>query len=146
MTLELTRREMHRLVSKFVVGDGCWEWNAGCNEGYGWFELRGRNRRAHAVVYEWLIGPVPNGLVLDHLCRNRACVRPDHLEPVTNQTNVLRGVGPAAKFASRTHCIRGHEFTPENTYYCKSWTQGSRGCRACRAARARELRLRRKAG
>lgn len=134
------------MTSKFLVGEGCWEWSAGRQQGYGRLRLRGQTRRAHVIVYEWLMGPVPGGMVLDHLCRNRACVRPDHLEPVTDRTNILRGFGTGAQFARRTHCVNGHEFTPENTYYCETWGHRARGCRACRAARSRNLRLRRNAG
>ncbi len=78
---------------------------------------------AHRVAYELAIGPVPDGLVVDHLCFNRACVRPGHLEPVTQQENVMR---------ARTHCRKGHEFTPENTYVRPGGTGGiQRICRTC---------------
>ena len=92
---------------------------------------------AHRVVYEILVGPIPVGLELDHLCRNRACVNPDHLEPVTTRTNLLRGYSPWACRARQTHCKRGHEFTPENTY---GTGDGRRYCRTCRRAHHRESR------
>jgi len=118
-----------RFFSKFTVGDGCWEWQAHkVTAGYGGFRI-GVNKHAlaHRLAYELLVGPIPNGLVTDHLCRNRACVRPDHLEPVTNLENIKRGAR-----AQMTHCNRGHEFTPENTY---NHPKGSRICRQCRAIR-----------
>ncbi|MEV4271931.1 HNH endonuclease signature motif containing protein [Micromonospora aurantiaca (nom. illeg.)] len=94
-------------------------------------------RPAHRIAYEMKRGPVPDGLELDHLCRNRRCVRPAHLEPVTRRTNLLRGETIPARLAERTHCRHGHEFTPENTY---QW-RGSRFCRTCRAAaQARRVR------
>jgi hypothetical protein len=76
--------------------DGCWEWTSTrMSAGYGqmWDGTRGRTQGAHRLFYEAFIGPIPEGLELDHLCRNRACVRPDHLEPVTRRENLLRGAG-----------------------------------------------------
>jgi hypothetical protein len=94
-------------------------------------------RRAHRVAFEWLVGPVPKGLVLDHLCRNRGCVNPSHLEPVTQQVNTLRGAGPAARNANKAHCKWGHEFTPENTGVDK---RGKRWCKTCSLRRGYEHR------
>lgn len=106
--------------------NGCWQWMAaGDGRGYGSFGIGRKGRKAHIVAYEILKGPVPTGLQLDHLCRNRGCVNPDHLEPVTCRENVRRGLSGSA---FRTHCRRGHEFTQENT---KLAADGTRICRAC---------------
>lgn len=125
---------------------GCWVWTAGLHPGgYGNFWLDGRTINAHRYSWELANGPVPDGLHLDHICRNRACVRPDHLEPVTMQMNILRGVSPAALNARKTHCIRGHEFTEENTYR-QPGNPNSRICRECVRIRQREHHQRQKSG
>jgi hypothetical protein len=121
-----------RFLPRIVRGPpgGCWEW-AGSHDpqGYGQFRDGGRLWKAHRFSYEWTIGPIPEGLQLDHLCRNRGCCNPDHLEPVTNAENARRGE-TGFHMRNRTHCKRGHPFTPENTYVIPS--TGSRSCRACR--------------
>jgi hypothetical protein len=116
--------------------DECWEWTAARNwRGYGEFHLQGRTRiKAHRVAYELVIGPIPEGMQLDHICRDRGCVNPLHLEPVTNRENVLRGVGVTARNAVKTHCKRGHPFDDANTLIHPP-TRGRgerRQCRACR--------------
>lgn len=125
---------------------GCWLWTGavGTGTGYGRFRMGSRvddtvrTEQAHRVSYELHVGPIPDGLHLDHLCRVRRCVNPDHLEPVTQAENNRRGVSPIAAFVDATHCIHGHEFTPENTYR----TDKGRYCRACRRRRNRDLRAR----
>ncbi len=96
----------------------------------------GRKRRLlHRVAYELWVGPIPDGLTIDHLCRVKVCCNPEHLEPVTQRVNQLRSDSPAARRAKQTHCLRGHEFTPENTEIKRN---GCRGCKACHRQRDAE--------
>jgi hypothetical protein len=83
---------------------------------------------AHRLVYEELVGPIPEGMELDHLCRNTSCVNPAHLEPVPHRVNVLRGVGPTAENAVKTECVNGHPLTGRNLCIRK---EGGRKCRTC---------------
>lgn len=116
-------------VESDTNGD-CWLWlGHRTDKGYGRMSVDGRLVRVHRLAYEHFVGPIPNGLQIDHLCRNRACVKPSHLEPVTNRENTLRGVNFIAQQARRTHCINGHEFTPENTRPRKD--HPGRDCRTC---------------
>ncbi len=108
---------------------GCWEWTAGKNStGYGQFYFHLRLERAHRVAYTLLVGPIPEGLAIDHLCRNRGCVNPSHLEPVTNRENLLRGDTLPAANVRKTHCPQGHAYDEANTYITK---RGLRMCKAC---------------
>jgi hypothetical protein len=121
----------------------CWLWNGERNRrGYGRFNLRRKHVAAHRHGYERAIGPIPEGLQIDHLCRNPSCVNPAHLEAVTCRENLLRGNTLQAKNAAKTHCFRGHEFTPENTYHPPS---GGRVCRTCQRQYHREWRAQRAA-
>lgn len=124
--------------------EACWLWGGQILQdsgygrvflGYRWIDGRRRQTwaRAHRYSFELLVGPIPEGLTLDHLCRVRHCVNPAHLEPVTIGVNVLRGFGPGALSKRKTHCLRGHPFDTENTLYC----QGFRYCRACMRLRRR---------
>jgi hypothetical protein len=123
-------------VDRTAGPDSCWLWTASkFRDGYGQFRLdgHGRNVSAHRYAYELLVGPVPEGLHLDHVrargCTSRACVNPAHLEPVTCRENLMRGSGFAAVNAGKTHCAHGHKFSLENTYFRP---KGGRACRACR--------------
>lgn len=127
---------VERLWSKITKGakGECWTWGA-CHypQGYGMFYWDGRLQRVHRIVYELVVGPIPAGLVIDHLCRNRGCCNPDHLEPVTNRENMLRGVGASAMNARKTHCPSGHAYDDHNTL---RRPDGSRYCRECSRLRA----------
>lgn len=110
-------------------GDGCWFWlGAKCNHGYGNLGVEGKSIYAHRFAYELLVSPIPEGLTLDHLCRNRTCVNPAHLEAVDNRTNILRGIGWGAKHARATHCPSEHPYDDANTYLTPN---GWRRCRVC---------------
>lgn len=124
-----------------MVGE-CWLWAKTTKDDYPmmWIPGTGGKRfRAHRVIYEALVGPIPEGLTLDHLCRIKRCVNPDHLEPVTHAENVRRG--NSGKYqASKTHCPQGHEYTPENTHIGRRGKYIMRGCRTCRNTARREKR------
>lgn len=120
--------------------DGCWNWTGSTTKGYGQFGLKGRLVYAHRYSYQTLVGEVPSGLELDHLCRNRQCVNPQHLEEVTHSVNIKRGLGPSIsrqRQLSKTHCPSGHPYDNTNTYVT---SQGKRHCRACHTLRERQRR------
>jgi hypothetical protein len=103
--------------------------------------LNRQRHGAHRVSYELHKGPIPEGLVIDHLCRVRHCVNPDHLRAVTHAVNILAGVGRGALHARKTHCVNGHEFTAENTRLCEGGRR--RRCRTCDRVSAQRCRGRR---
>lgn len=134
------------------ITDTCWKWTGTHSEyGYGLLpEGTADTRQAHRYAYTLFKGPIPEGLGLDHLCHtndaacpggvtceHRSCVNPDHLEPIANTDNVMRGRGFAPRHAAQTHCVNGHEFTPENTRI-RSRRQGGRECKTCNRDRARK--------
>jgi hypothetical protein len=129
-----------------VVSDGlgaCWLWTASIGLfGYAQIRMGGRGGQmvlVHRWSYEHTVGPIPAGSQLDHLCRVRHCVRPEHLEPVTAKVNTERGTGPTAANSTKTSCPKGHEYTGENTYLTK---RNGRACRACARASTQEWRRR----
>lgn len=134
MELVVTNHAMSRFwshVDRSTGPDGCWTWTGYREKGYGRFFLDQAHRsvRAHRLAYEQGRGPIPDGLQLDHLCRNRACVNPAHLEPVTQRTNILRGASPSALNAQKTHCPNGHSYSEDNVRVTQD---GYRECRTCR--------------
>jgi hypothetical protein len=124
-------KDLDRFWSKVNKSPECWEWVAYRRAGYGLFHFEGRDQQAHRIAYMLVVGPIPAGLDLDHLCRNRACVNPAHLEPVTHRENVLRGASPSANAARRVRCVNGHVLAGANVY---QWAHDStrRFCRTCR--------------
>lgn len=104
-----------RLADSIRRTPGCWEWLGHKANGYGRFSVNDREVQAHRLVYELFVGQIPEGLQIDHLCRNPGCVNPKHLEPVTQEENILRGESYCAIATRKTECKNGHPFTPENT-------------------------------
>lgn len=125
--------------ARIEIGD-CWVWR-GPLDPYGYGRAKrartDKYRRAHRLIYELLVGAIPDGLTVDHLCRVRACVNPDHMELVTHVENNRRGFSVSAQAARQARCLRGHEFTPENTYRPRG-APGTRVCRACQRSRRSE--------
>lgn len=122
-----------------VLDNGCHELLQPSEyDGYTRVSISGKIITLHRLVYEHRRGPIPDGLVLDHLCLNKSCCNPDHLEAVTNAENILRGTSAAAWFARRTHCDAGHPFFGSNLYIEPD--TGARRCRECRRIKARQWR------
>lgn len=142
--MRLTPEDLTRFWSKVKKTEDCWLWTGAVQpQGYGsWAVNRGGERLAflaHRLSYEELVGPIPNGLTIDHLCRVRLCVRPTHLEAVTQRVNVQRGRSPSALLSQANVCKKGHALNEPNTYRRRD---GSRECVQCRHEKsmARERR------
>lgn len=138
----LDTSETFRFLDKVLidVDTGCWVWQGargGFMKTYGQVTLRKKACRPHRVSYENWVGPIPEGLTIDHLCRNRLCVNPAHLEAVTLRENLMRSENVSSLNARKTHCDNGHAFDPANTYIAKN---GARHCRMCTRDRMRKRR------
>lgn len=131
----------HKLLRRTSQGEnGCLDWTGYVTDsGYGSFRLKWSRKwiAAHRLMYQMFVGPIPDGLVIDHLCRNRKCVNPAHLEAVTHQTNILRGEGCSVLHAFKTHCIKGHPLAGDNLTVGLMRRRNERGCRTCKNARER---------
>jgi len=140
------RPELERFWEKIQITDnGCWMWQAYVKPngyaGFGIGNTEENNRKmeyAHRWAYRNFIGEIPKGLELDHLCRNRSCVNPNHLEPVTRKENLSRSPLHALNQRSKTHCPSGHPYDEHNTYKIVSKNRSHRLCRECRRIRNRE--------
>ena len=127
------RTVLERIESRCIPipESGCWIWEGATDsDGYGHIKVDGIVRRVYVVLYELDKGPIPPGLQPDHLCRVKPCINPSHLELVTSRQNTLRGDGPTARNARKTHCKRGHAFTPDNIYRIPCCPD-KRQCRTC---------------
>lgn len=129
--------DISRFLDLVEVTETCWLWFGKIHKGYGTFSMDGRKQQAHRLFWEFVNGPVPQGLELDHLCRVRHCVNPDHLEPVTHAENI--GRAPVHVTKRRSVCKNGHPLTGDNVV---TWTRASglvvRDCRECKNARQRK--------
>ena len=153
MTVDLfEKNRLGRSIADRIDASGdCWLWTGTqsgpgreFDGGYGVINIGGRAGRQvpiHRVIWETLVGPIPDGLEIDHLCRVHNCVNPDHLEPVTHAENVRRGFGQGNGWQHLTHCKHGHEFTVGNTHVRKR--DGARICRTCRRLATRKWRANR---
>jgi hypothetical protein len=126
-------------LGRFLKGEPheCWPWLGKLSNGYGYFWTGAHVQPAHRTSYEHFVGPIPEGLHIDHLCRDRSCINPDHLEAVTPQENLRRG---DHVHRNKTHCKHGHELTEDNVY--RQPGKNHRYCRSCRQRRRREITLR----
>lgn len=118
---------LETIFDRMTIAD-CWTWDDGTRNGYGVVKIDGRTWRVHRLIWTWLVGPVPDGLELDHQCRNKLCCNPDHLEPVTHAENVRRGESGTPQ-RSRTHCPQRHPYDEANTLV----KNGRRICRRCKS-------------
>lgn len=130
-----TEYDLKRFWDKVLFTADCWEWQGEKNRyGYGRFNIDYSYKLSHRFTYELYKGKIPDGLQLDHLCRNRDCVNPEHLEAVTCKENLNRGHNYNR---DKTHCPQGHPYSVENTYFYKYPTRVRRFCKICVISRMR---------
>lgn len=129
---------MERFWDKVEKTDYCWNWMATTSNGYGTFKLNKKTNLSHRLSYEEFNGKILNGLQIDHLCRNRKCVNPGHLEAVTSRENTMRGNNFTAINSRKTYCPQGHEYNVDNTYIFESKEGKKRHCKSCRRIKALE--------
>ena len=128
--IEIDLKSLKKFFSRIEVKGVCWEWKAAKSHGYGSSWLNGKQIRAHRISYELFKGEIPKGYEIDHLCRNKTCVNPDHLEAVTHRENLNRS--PCTIYtinSKKTHCPKGHELTGNNLL--KLNPPNRRNCRIC---------------
>ncbi len=146
MTTTLKMQERILDLSEPDTNGGCWLWAGPMLDQDGYASVYNpasrRNERAHRASYEANVGPIPAGLVIDHKCRVRSCVNPDHLRVVSNKENVLCGEGVTARNAKKTKCHRGHSLSGHNLYMTPD---GWRSCRRCRNDNTIKYKARRRA-
>lgn len=133
---------IERWLPKVVVTETCWRWTGSIDSttGYGKFGYNRKTQPAHRFAYEHFRGTIPKGLVIDHVCRNRWCVNPAHLEPMTLMENLLKGDRSHLSYnALKTHCPKGHPLSGVNLWVNK---RGGRHCRACNRESTRRYRAR----
>jgi len=127
-------------TTSFYQDEACWEWLRSKNNGYGQYWIDGKSQYIHRVAYELFVGPIINGCI-DHLCRNRSCFNPNHLEVVSLGENVRRGTCPAAHNISKKVCINGHPFVGDNLRYVKTKSGYGRMCNKCLYERNKKWRI-----
>lgn len=137
-------KDINRLMSHISKDqNNCWNWIGGITEGYGIAWYKGKSWRAMRIIYILLKGDIPEGLQLDHLCRNTICVNPEHLEPVTSRENTLRGNSPARFNSEKIYCIKGHSLKGKNLHIGKPNKYHPRGQRYCvKCLRAKSIKYR----
>jgi hypothetical protein len=134
-----TARALANLIRFSLIDDGCWEWAGDFYpNGYGRCHTGGAGKAqgAHRVAFEVFNGPIPEGLVVNHLCENKGCVRPDHLVATTPRANTMYSDTPARRNLNKTHCARGHAFA-ETAFYSGTTSRRCRTCHRENTARAR---------